>query len=96
VADDKVFLVVGHACGFVTFWCGATHPVPSLAVLGTPVDLTTTTPTNPFGLQNIRGLALLGDPASGGQAPRQVVTGSENGLICVVDVPSGKVLSRTV
>lgn len=92
--DGRIHLALGHANGFVTMWVGAT--ATSFAMACDPVDLTTTTPTNPFGMQNIRGVALLGDPAAAGVGTRQIVTGSENGLICVVDVPTGKVLSRTV
>jgi len=47
-------------------------------------------------MHNIRGVALLEDPAVRNACTRQVVTGSENGLLCVVEVPTGKVLSKTV
>lgn len=93
-AEGQICLAVGHAGGFVTIWTGSSPS--SFARVGEAVDLTTTTPTNPFGLQNIRGLALLGDPSEEGSPVRRVVTGSENGQICVVEVPTGKVLSRTV
>ncbi len=92
--DGIIHLAVGHANGFVTVWGGTT--ATSFAMACDPVDLTADTPTNPFGMQNIRGVAMLGDPTGSRPSARQVVTGSENGLICVVEMPTGKVLSRTV
>jgi hypothetical protein len=93
-AQGQTYLAVGHASGYVTIWSG-TSPT-RLAMVSEPVDLTTTTPTNPWGMQNIRGLALLDDATGTGPLTRHVVSGSENGLICVVEVPTGKVLSRTM
>ncbi len=88
----QIHLAIGHASGHVTLWVG-TSP-SAFAMACDPVDLTTNTPTNPWGLQNIRGVALVGAPSLAGVG--RVVTGSENGLICVVDVPTGKVLSKSV
>ncbi len=88
----RTYFVIGHANGFVTIWIGSTPSAFAMAC--PPIDLTTTNPTNPWNLQNIRGVALLDAP--GDSSVRQVVTGSENGLICVIEAPSGKVLSRTV
>jgi len=91
--NGSVCLVVGHAGGHLTIWKGSSPD--SFAMVGAPVDLTTPAPSNPFGLQNIRGAALLDIGVGEGSSARHVITGSENGLICVVEVPTGRVLSRT-
>lgn len=86
--DGTITLVAGNASGFVTIWSGNN----GFEQVGAAVDLTSSTPTNPWGLQNIRGVSLWIE--SSGTA--RFLTGSENGLICVVQVPSDEVLSKTV
>ena len=91
---DTLYVMTGHEKGYLLIWSatvsGATLTSP-LSYVAT-VDLTSAHPVNPWGLQNIRGVEWL---FSNDQSI-QVVTGSENGEVCVVDVPSGKILSRTV
>lgn len=85
-----LYLVVGHANGFVTIWSGT----PSGAEFKwlTTVNLRSADPLNPWGLHNIRGVAWLGTSGNEGH----VITGSENGNLCVVRVPDGAVLSTMV
>ncbi len=87
--DTDVYLVAGHANGFATVWCGGQagrdlHFVSS-------VDLRNDTPSNPWGIHNIRGVAAV---ELQGFEPC-VITGSEDGDLCVVSVPGARILSRT-
>lgn len=83
------WLVTGHESGYLLIWECSSMSAPQLQQA---VDLTNTTnPTNPWGLQNIRGAALWAMAVGNAF----VVTGSENGDICIVDVPGGNVISRT-
>lgn len=87
---DTLYVVTGHEAGYLLIWQGALDGTGLSFVKA--VDLTSATPVNPWNLQNIRGVSwFMSDSTS-----IKVVTGSENGEICVVDVPSGNVLSRTV
>jgi WD40 repeat protein len=84
-AGQTPILAVGHASGFLSLW----KVVGADLVFGTAVDLRNPKPTNPWDLHNIRGVqTLAGAPG--------VVTGSEDGFISVVELPTGKVLSQTV
>lgn len=89
-----LYVMTGHENGYLLIWQatinGATLTSPLSYV--TAVDLTSANPVNPWHLQNIRGVSWL---FSNDQSI-QVVTGSENGEVCIVDVPTGTVLSRTV
>lgn len=91
---NTLYVVTGHENGYLLIWSatieGPTLTSPLSFVLA--VDLTSAHPVNPWKLQNIRGVSWL---FSNDQSI-QVVTGSENGEVCLVDVPSGDVLSRTV
>jgi hypothetical protein len=80
------FLTVGHANGYLSLWKVA--PGGTDMALQTWFDLRNPNPVNPWGLHNIRGVQAF--------APPLVVTGSEDGFLCVVDVGSGKVVSQTV
>jgi hypothetical protein len=83
------YLCVGHANGFLSIW--KVRQAFQLA-LGPVIDLRNPNPVNPWGLHNIRGVAIHSmDKAQG-----WVVTGSEDGFISVVRVPDGAVLSQTV
>lgn len=87
---STLYLATGHERGFLLLWRGNANG-SSLALISA-VDLTCSNPVNPWNLQNIRGASwFISDACSA-----QVVTGSENGELCIVDVPSGKVLSRTL
>ena len=92
-ANGLTYLVIGHANGYLTIWSGDASS-PNFVMQGAPVDLTSPNPTNPYDLQNIRGVSVhVWNPNSG---VGTVFTGSENGLICLVSIPSGQVLSKTV
>lgn len=87
---DDLYVLTGHENGSLLIWQGEGSGA-GLRLLQT-VDLRRADSVNPWGLQNIRGVSwFLSDASS-----IKVVTGSENGEVCIVDVPSGKVLSRTL
>lgn len=85
-----LYLIAGHANGFVTIWRGK---LDGLAwAFSTAVDVRSSHPVNPWNLFNVRGVApILWTTDTG-----YVVTGSEDGDLCVLQIPSGKILSRTV
>jgi hypothetical protein len=83
--DGTLYLVVGHANGYVTIWKGDRSGT-SLSFV-TMVNVRSSHPTNPWNLHNVRGVAWAG--------LSQVVTGSEDGDLCIIQVPSGQILSRT-
>jgi hypothetical protein len=87
---ERVVLVAGHAEGYVTIWEGA-RDGSGLGLAGT-VDLRSKTPVNPWGIHNIRGLALV--RIADGVA--HVATGSEDGDICLLRIPDGRVVAREV
>ena len=83
------YLVSGHESGFLLIFEGTLEGDGFSLV--NKVDLTSSTPTNPWNLQNIRGVAFYdfnGVPYA--------ITGSENGLISVVRIPDGSVMSQMV
>lgn len=90
VLDGRLCFVAGHANGFASIWTGAEDG--SDLELVTAVNLRSPQPVNPWGLHNIRGLSTVFCEEKQGY----VVTGSEDGDICLVQVPDGTVLSRTV
>lgn len=85
-----LFLIVGHAGGFVTIWQGG--PDGSALALIQTVDVRSATPVNPWGLHNVRGVGLVSATDSAGF----VITGSEDGDLCLVRVPDGTIVSRIV
>ena len=88
-ADDGTYLLVGHANGFVTIWHGNTDG--SAVTLRQTIDVRSQSPTNPWGLQNVRGVGFINANQS-----LFAVTGSENGDICLIDVRTSKILSQIV
>ena len=87
---STLYMATGHESGFLLIWSAALDG--SGVTLLHAVDLRSAHPVNPWGLQNIRGASwFISDSNS-----IQIATGSENGEICIVDVPSGEVLSRTL
>lgn len=90
VVGAQLFFVAGHANGFVTAWKGNTDGT-RLRLLKA-IDLRNPKPTNPWGLHNIRGVAaILWNDEEG-----YVVTGSEDGYLCVLRATDGAVLSQTI
>jgi hypothetical protein len=62
---NTLYLIVGHANGYVTIWSGGINGMGFASILWT-------------------------------DSVGYVVTGSEDGDLCVIEVPSGSILSRTV
>jgi hypothetical protein len=56
------------------------------------VDVRSAHPVNPWNLHNVRGVSLVQRAASSAL----VITGSEDGDLCMVRVPDGAIVSRTV
>jgi len=97
VYDSICYVIVGHASGWLTIWTATTSNEslgPGDFKLLHSVDLTSDKPTNPWKMQNIRAIAL--HDSGEGTGNRYVLTGSENGLICVVSVVTGSLVSSTV
>jgi hypothetical protein len=86
--EGGVCLAVGHSNGFVSFWCG--DAAGTGLTLASVSDVRSDQPANPWGLQHVRGIAVLERDG----APTRVVTGSENGDVCVLRVPDGQLLAR--
>lgn len=83
-------LVIGHANGYITYWQSTAKS--KLFSLVKSVNVRSASPVNPFGLFNVRGVSLV----TADSAYSYVVTGSEDGDLCIVRFPDGTVLSRTV
>jgi WD40 repeat protein len=86
----RLYLVVGHETGYLSIWSGT--PAGFDLTLLTAVNLSNSHPVNPWNLHNIRGVAYVSQDAGGSY----VVTGSEDGNLTVVQIPSGKVMSAVV
>ncbi|WP_067466634.1 WD40 repeat domain-containing protein [Actinomadura macra] len=83
VAGRRI-LCVGHTTGRLSLWSIS----DGTATLQKTLDLRNPAPVNPWDLHDIRAI----EPAAG----TKVITGSEDGYLCVVDVRSQKILSQTV
>jgi hypothetical protein len=90
VLGSELYLIVGHAQGCLTIWSGAQGSTDLQLVRS--VDIRAAHAVNPWNLHNVRSVSLLA--TAGGAA--LVVTGSEDGDLCVVRVPDGTIVSRTV
>lgn len=86
---NTLYVAIGHANGFVSLWQGASDG-SSLTQL-TVVNAQVSSPHNPWGLQNVRGIANIYWNDDNGF----VVTGSENGYMFVIRLPDGEILSQT-
>lgn len=84
-----LYLIAGHANGYVTIWKGATDGTGLTFV--TSVNVQSAHPVNPWNLYNVRGISPVAWTSDAGV----VVTGSEDGDLCLVAIPSGTILSRT-
>lgn len=90
-ADAGVrYFVVGHANGYVTIWRDRDALQDWVAVGA--VDIRSPNPVNPWGLHNIRGIDQV---VRGPGMPLWVVAGSEDGDLTILEVPSGRVISKT-
>lgn len=87
---NRLYLIVGHANGFLTIWESKTDKLHF--TFCTQVDVQSATPVNPWNMHNIRGLALIRKD----NEFSWVVSGSEDGDLCVIRIPDGKIISRTV
>jgi hypothetical protein len=90
VLGERLYLAVGHASGFISFWSGNTDGTG--LKLYQVVDLRNSKPTNPWGLHNIRGISTMFSTGS----TAYVVSGSEDGYISVLGLPGGEIMSQTV
>ena len=91
------YVIVGHASGWLTIWTATTSHEslgPGDFQLLHSVDLTSDEPTNPWKMQNIRAVEL--HDSGEGSGNHFVLTGSENGLICVVRFMTRSLVSSTV
>jgi len=80
--DQGAWLVTGHSEGYVLIWEVAADRIRLLKSL----NVRSTNPIpSPYRLWNVRGIVPWKDCA---------VTGSEDGDICLIKIPSGAVLSR--
>lgn len=81
----ETLLVTGHAEGAILLW----RPAPGLASLSLVTAVSVRSPEpipSPYRLWNVRGVAAV--------KPGVVVTGSEDGDLCLVKLPEGRVLAR--
>jgi len=81
--------VAGHAEGYVTIWTRSDETTPWKQV--TAVDIRSSRPVNPWGIHNIRGIDIV----DGSSNSQRVVTGSEDGDLVILGVPTGEILGRT-
>ncbi|GHH65299.1 hypothetical protein GCM10017673_09150 [Streptosporangium violaceochromogenes] len=83
-------LVVGHSTGHLSVW--TYHPGRQRLTFLRSVDIRNPAPVNPWGLHDVYSVETATDSAT----LARVVTGSEDGYVCVVEIPSGRILSQTV
>ncbi len=88
IVDGQLWLAVGHANGFLSLWRG--KPDGSGLEFADAADLRNERPTNPWDLHNVRGVVAIEDDVCRGA----FISGSENGDLCVVTVPSARVVTR--
>jgi hypothetical protein len=89
IIGGVAFTVIGHASGFISIWeCKN----PRRPVLLRSIDLRSPTPTNPWNLHNIRSVNLVTLQAT----VAYIVTGSEDGDLNLLEIPSGRIISKIV
>ena len=84
MVSGQDYLISGHENGFVLYWSKMTDG--SFRLLKVIDAKSPSPPANPWGLRNVRGLALWHN---------YVLTGSEDGDIVALSVPDGNELFRT-
>jgi hypothetical protein len=85
IIDGKLYFVTGHAKGYLLIWRVERDDTIELVRL---LDLRSPNPVpSPYLLKNIRGVERA--------RPGFVVTGSEDGDLCLVNVLNGVVVART-
>lgn len=89
VIDSQLYFAAGHANGFISIWKGDGEG-PTLRFLKA-IDVKNPNPTNPWGIHNIRGIATIGQDREG-----YIVSGSEDGYLCILRLPDGAILSQTI
>jgi hypothetical protein len=87
---QEIYLVVGHANGYLSIWGSSTQG--TTFQFQQSINVQNPNPTNPWGIHNIRGVTLMFSTDQTGY----IVSGSEDGFLSVVSVPDGTVLSQTV
>jgi hypothetical protein len=88
--NNALYLIAGHANGYVTIWTGTLKGTDWKLV--TSVNVRSSHPVNPWNLYNVRGVS----PVYWTTTTGYVVTGSEDSDLCVLEIPSGRIMSRTV
>lgn len=83
-------LVVGHSTGHLSIW--TYHPGHETLTFLRSADIRNPRPVNPWDLHDVYSVEAVTDSRN----LARVVTGSEDGYVCVVEVPSGRILSQTV
>jgi WD40 repeat protein len=81
-------LVVGHSEGYISIW--KWNPTTHVLTFQQSVNLRNPNPTNPFNSHYMYGVTVLRDN------PAYVLTGSDDGYISIVQIPSGNIMSQTV
>jgi hypothetical protein len=81
-------LVVGHSEGYISIW--KYNPTMHTLTFQQSVNLRNPNPTNPFNSHYMYGMAVVRDN------PAYVCTGSDDGYISIVQIPSGNIMSQTV
>jgi WD40 repeat protein len=82
--EGVTYFVSGHASGFVLIW--QVHDLNRFELIA-EVDLRSADPIpSPYGLKNIRGVETW--------RPGYMITGSEDGDLCLLKIPEGRVVAR--
>lgn len=87
---SSLYLVVGHETGYLSIWGGSSSGFGF--TLLNAVNLSNTKPVNPWNIHNIRGVSYVSQDASNSY----VVTGSEDGNLTVVQIPTGKIMNAVL
>jgi hypothetical protein len=87
--NNNLYTVIGHESGFISIWDFTNCIEPQFIA---KIDLQSTHPVNPWGIHNIRSVNLI-EKRSGSAI---VLTGSEDGDLCMIEIPSGNIIYRTV